>query len=67
MEIEDYEFWRNIPVVTEDSHREVFNMEVNTRRMKYMLQLGYGIKNYTEEEWLNFKKVEKKLRKYNGI
>jgi hypothetical protein len=37
-------------------------MECNIRRMKYMMDLGYFCKEYSEDEWQKFKEVEDMLR-----
>ena len=36
---------------------ELFRMEANCRRMKYMIQNGYYVSEYTDEHWDKFKKI----------
>lgn len=51
-----------IPSEYELARHSLYIMECNVRRMKYMMELGYFCKEYSEEEWQKFKKVEIILR-----
>lgn len=51
-----------IPSEYELSRHSLYVIECNVRRMKYMMELGYFCKEYSEEEWQKFKKVEIMLR-----
>jgi hypothetical protein len=51
-----------IPSEYDMARHALFIMESNVRRMKYMMELGYFCKEYSEEEWQKFKKVEDLLR-----
>ncbi len=51
-----------IPSEYELAKRELFNMEARVNRMKYMIELGYCCREYSDAEWEKFKKVEILLR-----
>ena len=36
---------------------ELFRMECNVRRMKFMIDNGYFVSVYSDEEWKKFKKL----------
>lgn len=38
--------------------RELFTMECNVRRMRFMIENGYFCKEYSEDEWQKFKKIK---------
>ena len=38
---------------------ELFRMECNCRRMKWMIQNGYCVDEYTDEHWKRFKELLK--------
>lgn len=39
------------------SKYELFRMECNCRRMKWMIQNGYCVDEYTDEHWKRFKEL----------
>jgi len=45
-----------IPTSYDISEYELFKMESNVRRMKHMIENGYYVNVYSEEEWQKFKK-----------
>lgn len=42
---------------------ELFTMECNVRRMKYMISSGYYCSEYSDENWLKFKIWKNNLNK----
>lgn len=52
----------HLPSEYEIAKHSLFIMESNVHRMKYMIDLGYYCKEYSEDEWGKFKKVEVVLR-----
>jgi len=43
------------PTEYDRARDELFKMECNCRRMKYMIQNGYCVDEYTDENWNKFK------------
>ena len=45
-----------IPTPYDIAEYELFKMKSNVRRMEYMIENGYYVNGYSEEEWQKFKK-----------
>ena len=37
---------------------ELWIMECNVRRMRYMIENGYYVREYSDKEWIKFKKLQ---------
>tara|TARA_R110000751_G_scaffold36897_3_gene89758 strand:+ start:242 stop:421 length:180 start_codon:yes stop_codon:yes gene_type:complete len=46
-----------IPTQRDIAKRELFVMQVNVRRMEHMINNGYCVDTYSEDEWQKFKNI----------
>ena len=44
-----------IPTQYDITERALFIMKSNVRRMEYMIECGYYVSKYSDEEWKKFK------------
>lgn len=51
-----------IPTDYEISKHSLFVMECNVRRMKHMIEWGYFCREYSEDEWQNFKGIKRSIK-----
>ena len=49
----------NYPTEYDKAKDELFRIECNCRRMKWMIQNGYYVDEYTDEHWNRFKELLK--------